>query len=477
MDGILSKIKNSKAVEYIKAFLTSKFFPFVTAAVVLFCYYLGLDIIAILYIGVTGTLIMLLTEDVTPILCDLLFMRVILSWKNSPSASKGNSGYYSSLAVLIPTVFIAALLAAAMIYRLVRACVKKKFKITPVFYGLCAFCGALLLNGLFSKNYSAMSLLYGAILALLFLGLYAVFKDNISADKKCFENIAYSFTAYALLLVIELAALYCTNGAVTAGGKINRDAIVFGWGPYTSYGVLVVMCIPPAVYLAGIKKYGYVYTVFSVILLAASVLCCSRQAMVSAVIVYPVCIALLIVKGRYRIANICIVSAALVAGIVLLAVYFSEITEFLKDIFANVIVDGKLNGSGRMRLWKLALNEFKSYPVFGTGFYGETVNPDRRFPPYMYHNTVLQLMGACGIVGLGAYLFHRVQTCICYFKNITAERTVIALVILVLLINSLMDVHIFNIFPTMVYSFLLAVLVRSQTKPEAADIPPADNIT
>ena len=105
----------------------------------------------------------------------------------------------------------------------------------------------------------------------------------------------------------------------------------------------------------------------------------------------------------------------------------------------------------------------------GSGFYVHyTYTGALGFFPKMCHNTVLELMAACGIVGLAVYLVHRVQTVISFFKNITMERSFIALTILPILILSLLDVHIFVIFPTLIYSGLLAVLIKSQNKlPEA----------
>lgn len=467
MNISLTKIKNSTAVKYIKAALLSKYFPFVTAAVVLACYYLSLDLVAILYIGVTGTLITLLSDDITPLITDLLFVRVTLSWKHSPDGSKGNSDYFSRPEILTPIIIITVIFLSALIYRLVIACIRKKFRFSPTFFTLCGLCAALLLNGAFSKYYNALSFMYGAVLTVLFLGLFAVFKDNITANKKTFEHIAYGFTAFSVLLLVELAVLYIAKDNLFIRIKDDRNLISFGWGPYTSYGVQLAMCIPAVFYLATKKKYGVVYTAYSVFLFLGVILCCSRQAMISAAIIYPVCALILIIKGGCKIANLCIIAAALIAGIVTVGILQDKIFDFFRTIFSNVFQNGELNGSGRMLLWRQAIDDFRQCPIFGVGFYkGKTggLHLGSRLTPVMYHNTVLQMLGACGIAGLAAYTAHRVQTAVCYFKNVTVERTAVALIIAVLLINSLMDIHLFNIFPTAVYSLLLAVLDKSERK-------------
>ena len=82
--------------------------------------------------------------------------------------------------------------------------------------------------------------------------------------------------------------------------------------------------------------------------------------------------------------------------------------------------------------------------------------------PLMCHNTILEIMSAGGIVGFTAYSVHRIQTILSVTKNLTIERTFIAGTILAMLVISMFDNHLFNIFPTIVYSALLAVLFSGE---------------
>jgi O-antigen ligase len=83
--------------------------------------------------------------------------------------------------------------------------------------------------------------------------------------------------------------------------------------------------------------------------------------------------------------------------------------------------------------------------------------------PGRWHNTVVQLLASCGIVGLAAYLFHRVQTVRLFLQNRTVENVYIAISILALLGMSLLDCHFFNIGPAMIYSCMLA-FAENKTK-------------
>ncbi len=155
------------------------------------------------------------------------------------------------------------------------------------------------------------------------------------------------------------------------------------------------------------------------------------------------------------------------AGLVLAGVFNRQIYQFIKEITANIIVNGSLNGSGRWSIWQEALYYFESSPVFGAGFFvqfSHWKDTGNGFLPHLCHNTVLQIMCSCGVLGIIAYAAHRIQTIICFFKNVTPERTFIAITVLGMLILSLLDTHLFNILPTLLYSFFMAVLDKTSKK-------------
>ena len=431
------------------------------------CYYLGWDVVVFYYIAIVGIAILLLLDDATPFVSLLLFMSVSISLKNTPSDTMGNTDYYHRPEIYIQIFTIISLLVATTIYKLIKNIVLKKFKITPIFFGMCGFALILMLNGLFSNDYNPKNLLYGFILASCILGIYSFLKDNFRLDSEGFEKIAYSFLAFSVLLLIELVVAYATTEGIFENGTIVRSRLIFGWGVYNTYGVMLTMCIPGTIYLAGKKKFGFVYTLYSFVLFVALFFSCSRQAMVGGPIVYLLSIIVLFIKGKNKFSNACVLTAAVGLGVILVAAYHNAVIRFFEEIFDNLIVDGELDGSGRTRLWREAIEYFKNYPIFGSGFFvhfSYSGNSGLGFMPLMCHNTLLELLSASGIVGLIVYLGHRTQTIISFCKNITYERTFIALTILSILLLSLLDNHIFNIFPTIIYSSLIAVLDKSEEK-------------
>lgn len=458
----IKTLKNSAFVKALKYFFESAYFPFVCAAIALLCYYTGLDSLLLCYLGISVVLILLLLEDITPVINILLYIRVCLSVQNNPEYGDVPLSQWGTL---IPAVIIGAIAIATLVYRFVKTCKSGNFKPTYMLYGMIAFSAVIFLGGLGAKDYSPQNLMFAAFMFLALVCVYAIAKDNVICNEKTFVQIAWALVAFSVLLVVELAVNYITVDDIIVNGKINRGAIIFGWGPYTSYGVLSVMTLSAITYLAGKLKYGFLLTAYAIVVVFATILSCARQGIVAMVIIYPICLVLLLIKGQNKFSNACIITALCVACVILFAMYFDRVAEFFKTLFANVIVNGEFDGSGRMRLWRQGIANFKNYPVFGIGFYTDTIYPYHsfRFLPYVYHNTLVQMLGACGIVGLIVYLIHRVQTVLCYFKKVTVERTFVVLASMSIIITSLMDVHLFGIWLTMVYAFFVAALEKSLT--------------
>ncbi len=477
MDG-KSATKGRNFPEIIKTIFTSPAYPFITAAVMLLCYYTALDILAIYYLAISAILMFMFLDDLTPVLNIFLFMSVCISFKNSPSHTAGNSNYFFQPAILAQVIALIAILIIALIYRIVKTCVDKRFKPTAVFYSLCGLSGAFILNGLFTENYTIGNLLYGVLLCALYLGIFVFIKDNLKLNKNSFKYIALCFFALSILLVIELFLRYITIGDLYINGELNRNLLSFGWGVYNTMGMLLLLCIPPVIYLATQYKYGYLFYIYSFLLAVCCFLSMSRQAMLGAIIIYPICLFMLFTQPLNRKIHIIITAFAVAVACVFVGIYWKPLCSALYDIFSNVVTDdGKLNGSGRMDLYIKALNDFRKSPLFGEGFFcpslsdlGESVS-GLGIDIHFYHNTVLQMMGSCGIVGLICYTVHRVITIMCLCNNITVQRGFIGATILVIILLSLVDIHMFDVLPTFTYSFLLAVLVASESEKVARKKP------
>lgn len=447
----------------------SKLFPFVMAAVMLLCYYASLDLVAIYLVVIAGILIFVFCDDLTPVITLFVFMNVIVSYKHSPSFTAGESNYYLQPHILIQVAILIGILVVAGVFRLAKTIYTRKFKPSPILYGLCALAAAFLLNGVFSSNYTPMNLVYGLIQAVIYLGVFALLKDNIKLDKDTFEKLALNFLALSVVLLIELGVTFLT-AEIYIDGEIVRDNISFGWGVYNTMGLLLLLCVPAIFYLAGKYKRGWLLTVYSVLIGVACVFTTSRQAMVGLLIVYPISYICMLIWTRKRREHIIVAIIFAAVGLILTALLWNFVTTSVKQILANMFVDGEFYASSRSYIYDMGFKNFERAPIFGVGFYspelGEVLNNVSGLDamPDFYHNTLLQMAASCGLIGFIVYVVHRCQTVLSFLNNITPERTFIALSILVILILSLFDVHMFDILPTFLYSCFLAVLVASEKK-------------
>lgn len=455
------QLNRAEVFAAVRRVLSHKFFPFVTAVVTVGCYYLGWDLVTIWYMALCGIAVVLLLDDVTPIVSLFLFMNIMISRQNSPSCTVGGSQFYFQPAVVIQIGILIGVYAAAVVYKTVQAIVKKRFRPTPAFGGFVLLACAMLLNGLLSARYTPMNAVYGLFLAFCFLGIFVFGSGNTKITGETFVNVAWAFVIFSFALVLELVVAYFQPGVID-GETINRGLLMFGWGVYNTLGMLILLCIPFTVYLAGKYKFGWLFTGWFFILLIAAVMSMSRQAMIGAIFAFVSCVICLIVNGRNRKINIAVCVAVL---ILVAAVLFSK--REIVDNVTDMLFGNFLDGSGRAGIWKSGFREFLSHPIFGTGFYNVPLSDDidtvgLDIIPLMYHNTFIQLLASGGVVAFCAYIVHRVHTVISYVKNPSAERTYLVLAIACMLITNLFDNHLFYILPTLVYSMLIVLLIKSE---------------
>ena len=90
----------------------------------------------------------------------------------------------------------------------------------------------------------------------------------------------------------------------------------------------------------------------------------------------------------------------------------------------------KLNPFGRDEGYVAGWKQFLNHPILGGSFYpidyplftwatsGEFIS---FFPP-RWHNTVIQVLASCGIVGMIGYSFHRLQTLWLFLHRLSGKK-------------------------------------------------------
>ena len=427
--------------------------------------------VMIWFVAICSVGILLTCRDATPAFAIFLFINIIISLKNSPSVLGNESNYFMRPEIYGQVIAAISMCVVGLIARLAYNIYTKTFKPSPMFFGVCALCAAFLLNGVFFEGYEPLDTVFGLFLTAMYILIFILISGNITPTKSTFEKIAFYCCVLFIVLAIELIVAYTTYDDLFVDGFVDREKLFFGWGMYNTIGMLFCVCIPAWFYLAITQKYGCIYTVFGILNIIITFFTFSRQSMLGAAVIGTVCIVWLLIcrKGRDRLINIVILVTAAVCVCVVILAKWDKLA-----VYVQSIIDNLNDGGNRIELWKRAIEDFLKAPIFGVGFY-YLKDLDAGFVgldiiPKMYHNTILQILGACGIVGLVTYLFHRAQTAISLFKNITLERVYLALTGGILLFVSLFDNHMFYLFPTLLYVGLVGLLKASEKSSVNTDI-------
>ena len=244
------------------------------------------------------------------------------------------------------------------------------------------------------------------------------------------------------------------------GNTIDRELMATGWGMHNNIGGLMAMMMAFPFYLAYTRKRSWVYIALASVLMLGVVISCSRTAMLAGAIVFFVCSVLLLRKREKRGPILVVYAVAAVAVGVFAVVSFEK----LKDVFALFIEEIDAI-SKRDLLFINGMKQFREYPIFGGTFYpqGDFIPWDwaeleafSTFFPPRWHNTLVQIAASCGVVGLTAYVFHRVQTVQLFLRHRNVENFFIGMFVVTLLAAGLLDNHFFNVGPVLVYSMALA---------------------
>ena len=352
----------------VKAFCEGPLYPLAVALTVLVGNLTGLEVIFnLLFVALAATSLVF-TNTLRPFAVNLCTFIYQLSLENSlfyPSYSN----YYASGWRLPVLLFSAILLGLFLIYFIVKNELYKGLSIkkTPLLLPLLIFSSALLLNGAFSGVWSYKNLIYAASQIIVFLFVFLILFEGMkkeSADALG-SYFAYVSMIIALIISVELIALYLTSDSIFVGGSINKVGVALGWGIWNLIGVSAVVLIPMIFYGMAKNKYPWLYFSVATLTWIVSVLSMSRNALIFGSLTYAACVLIFSFVGeRKKIFRIIVlVGIAFAVGFAL--VFFDKIYALFKDFF-----DRGLSDNGRYALWKTAFGNFLEAPIFGKGFYG-----------------------------------------------------------------------------------------------------------
>lgn len=372
--------------------------------------------------------------------------------------------------------WIFAFAGIALLAFLFRACVDSRVgfaklkRIPRLLWGMLALAVAYLLSGIGSDGYVEIAKNNLVFAALQILALAVPFLA-VSVGVR-WERLPASYLPTVGLSVgiatgIQVVSLYFLNTVILEDGSIFRGNLVTGWGHYNNMAVLIAMAIPFAFYFVYKGRHVLFHSMLAVLLVAFAVASCSRAGILGACGIYVFCSLCVLWKSKSRRARISVLIGLGASGVALVAALF-----LLRGSLEAAFATG-LESSARLELYKEGLKAFSKTPLLGSSFFHlnrvvaaggdphwifSDVAEFNAFFPGRWHNTAIQLLASCGLVGLLAYAFHRYQTVLLVLKKPNAEKSFAAISLATLLALSLVDCHLFNIGPMLFYSCALAVM-------------------
>lgn len=328
---------------------------------------------------------------------------------------------------------------------------KLLFKKAYLTVSLCFVTAVLLIGGLGAESYSVSGVLIGiGIAASMFLPYSLFINCGVYEGTKTVRYFAW--TTVIATVVIGAAVLQVYRFITPDFFEYPKKYLQFGYAGPNTGAAFVVIALPMTFYLIYSYRHGYLLLPFAFLEVILVVALFSRASLV---VIIPLLLVLIIVVGIMRKTlrwAYCVVSGLIaVAAIIVITVKWS----FVYDSFAKLSTFNGFDG-GRFDLWKLGFEGWKNTPIFGAGI-RYMLNNGSAY--YSFHNTPLTYLFCCGIAGLAAYLYHRYKTVRLVFTNKpTVERVFVAISILGMLINALLDIGMTYPQLLLYYAVMLAII-------------------
>ena len=454
---------NNKFIRSLQGFFRSVWYQALVVALMVCANVFSLELPVFYLYLLFGLTALLFAEDTLPLVPLFCCAYMTISPENNPATHYGESAFYDP-AFRTQFIVILAVAAAAVAVRTVHLLCFSSARgerrgFPKLSFGFLALGIAYVLGGLFSPFYAGRTAFFGLVEIASLCALYFFFFYTVDFRRTEKEYLLSLFLLIGFGVILEMVRVYFLPGVIGPDG-VDRGDLTTGWGMYNNIGCIIAMCIPASFYFASVKAKGWRFTLLGCVTLGGVVLTQSRTAILFGGLVFAACLVLVSVRsgGMERLGHLLVAGALILIAMALVVVFFPKVME----LFASMI---RFDTNGRDEIWRVGLKQFSDHPLFGVGFYeceayrwGEL--PGDAFLPPRYHNTVLQLLASCGLVGLGCYIYHRVQTVRLLLARRSRENIFLALIIGVMLLLSFLDCHLFNFGPGILYSVILAFMER-----------------
>ncbi len=442
-----------KTPKWITKFFYSDLYLGVLAALILASWISGIMLIGFLSIIVFATILLVIMDDIKPLIPILFYVAFCIS------DSSDLSVYYPYLPCLAPLIL--AIGFHLIFYH------PKRFSLGELGLSQIFVSIALLIGGCTCISLARWTgaLTYSLLLGIGVFFIYFAWTNYMRGTPygETSTYIAKIFMWMGLILVGEMITYYIRSG-VSFFSHSSAEWIDLGWGIDNNVATLLLLSAPMCFYLATKKEHPTLYILIGIIHYLGIVTTYSRGGLLFAAITAPIVAIATILKSKNKSESLIIVVCVVIIALTAFAFTYEKIKVMLDHIFE----DG-LSSSSRVLLYKDALHQFAAHPIFGVGagYDGpDYENHVEEIVFYWFHSTFFQIIGSMGLVGVLAYGWNYLKRAKVIFKNLFKDTFVLFsfLSLLGFELYSLIDTGTFVPLPTMMIVFVMFAVVERHHK-------------
>ena len=449
-----------------RSFYTSVWYMIVFGLICAICHLFDLTILACV----------LFTVLLVPafIFCKNLLMLVPFMTMCSFSITESTNvetGYYNTPVRIATLITLLVILIAALLFNLIYyKTIKVLFKKAYLTASLCLATSALMLGGITESTFTLMGVATAIAIGLcMFLPYSAVVNCVEYEGEKTIKLFAWTLVTVTVIIGVAVLKSYYLHDFDTTTVH-PKEYLRFGFAISNSAAAYVVIALPLTFYLVYKYKHGFLLMAVVALEIFIIVMNYSRSSLVVALPgTLIVTIALMFKKKRGRLAyNItCGILFAVTIAIVV------SLREKTYDALIEPFHGGSFD-SGRFKIWKQGFEAWQGSPVFGVGLW---FLPTQGHAYTSFHCTPLTYLYCAGVVGAAAYLYHRYKSVRLVFSTkLTSERVFLALSILAMLLNALLDVGMTSAPHLIFYAIMLGYIELDAVKTRSAVLAAAQQV-
>lgn len=453
--------EKNPVLNIVRKFFWSRNYPLCLLAVAVISHISGLDLVGYTIFALCGVFINLFLSDTRPMFPTFIIGGTCTSAINAFGKGEA-SAFYSSPFTLVTLFSLGALVVISMIAHIVLykryrgAWAKLK---SPVALSIAVLCVAIMLGGVGSNYYDANAVIVPLVFTALIVAVYLYTKLCIDKREDNIDYFAYCILLMGVGVACQVLSFYAFNYRGQELDSAWKDSLLLGAYVSNSAGEMIVITLPVFFYFASKRSKGWLYVIGAIVMVGVVALTLSRASLLFAVPVFIFGLVWCCFRSKsvkfFRIFTLSCVCLGVVAVIGFFALGGL-------DKLGGFFGDTGLADRGRFSLWSQMLTVFTQFPLLGGGFSAlYQLNNHAQGSVNIYtalaHNTIFQMIGSCGIVGILAYVFHRYITVRLFTKRFSADRLFMGVTALTLILIGLLDQIFFFPHFIILYALVLGI--------------------